>query len=389
MTGSTVNPFTPVIAGVGTSNFGKQPLTAEELVQAAVTEALDSAGITAQDVDAVYVGTVFSYPGTAHRVLRAAGISATPLFTMENACASGTLAVHMAARAVTHGEFRCVLALGVEKMTGSIKGAIPTDPGDPEALAGMQLPSIYAMSANRYLREYGVTPEQLAQVSVKNHAHALNNPRAQYRGTYTVAEILDSRPISDPLTLLQCSPISDGAGAVIVRHPDDVDAGQGVSVRATSFASGAVWPAVAPPEKDRVWNWELIHRTAARAYATAGWTPADVDVCELHDAFTIGELITVEALGFCDEGEGAAFTADGQSTHGGVVPVNPSGGLLSRGHPLGATGTAQVAEVFWQLTGRAGGRQVPGATRGLVETMGGSASALSGNGCVVLALETH
>lgn len=382
----------PLITGVGTSKFGKQSLSAEELVRAAVTEALDSASLTVSDLDAVYVGTVFSYPGTAHRVLRAVGIAGIPVFTVENACASGTLAVHMAARSVEQGEFRTVLALGVEKMTGSIKGAIPTDPGDPEAMAGMQLPSIYAMSANRYIDQYGVTPEQLAQVSVKNHIHALDNSRAQYQGQYTVDDILGSRPISDPLTLLQCSPISDGAGAIVVQHPDTVSSGApgvsgAVAIRATSFASGALWPAPAP-EPDQVWNWELIHRTAAETYGRAGWTPADVHVCEVHDAFTIGEIITVEALGFCAEGEGADFTWAGETTYGGSIPVNPSGGLLSRGHPLGATGTAQVAEIFWQLTGNAEERQVQGASRGLVETMGGSASGLSGNGCVVLTLET-
>ncbi len=378
-------PTDVVVAGVGTSDFGKQDLDALALVSRAVEEALADAGVTRADLDAIYVGTVFSYPGTAHRALRAAGIAGIPIYTVENACASGTLAVHLASEAVRLGVHRCVLAVGFEKMTGTIKGAIPTDPGDPEALAGMQLPSIYAMSATRYMDRYGLTREQLAHVSVKNHAHAMGNPRAQYRGEYTVEDVLSSRAISDPLTILQCCAISDGAAAAVVRPAADHRGSPAVRVVATGFASGAPWPG---PDPDTVWNYELIQRTAADTLGRAGWVAAEVDVAEVHDAFTIGEIVTVEALGFCAPGEGGSFTAAGETTLGGSIPVNPSGGLLSRGHPLGATGVAQVAEITWQLTGRAGDRQVAGASRGLVETMGGSASALSGNGCVVLALET-
>ncbi|WP_120003741.1 thiolase family protein [Nesterenkonia muleiensis] len=376
----------PIMLGAGSSDFGKQSLNAEQLVTSAVAEALEAANLTAWQVDAIYLGTVFPYAGTAHRAMRAAGFAATPLFTVENACASGTLAFHLGSQAVRLGEYSTVLIVGFEKMSSFIKGAIPTDPGDLEALQSMQLPSMYALTATRYMHQYGVTPEQLAQVSVKNHAHALHNPRAQYRGQYTVEEVLSSRPISDPLTLLQCSPISDGAAAAVLRAREmvDDDAG-GVRVLASHFESGALWP---DPDHDQVWNWELIHRTTAQAMAAAGLRHGDIDLCEVHDAFTIGELVTIEAMGFCPEGQGAAFTEDGQTTYGGSIPVNPSGGLLSRGHPLGATGVAQVAEMYWQLTGIAGPRQVPDASRGLVETMGGSASGLSGNGCVVAAFET-
>lgn len=376
----------PILTGVGTSNFGKQPFTAEELVTQAVQEAFLSSGVTARDIDAIYVGTVFPYPGTAHRALRAAGLAGIPLITVENACASGTLAVHMASQSVRFGEHQTVLAVGFEKMSDWIKGAIPTDPGDREATQGMQLPSMYAMSATRYMEKYGVTPEQLAYISVKNHANAMQNDRAQYRGNYTIEEILNSRPISDPLTLLQCSPISDGAGAAVIRNQTLADPGaKGVKVLASSFQSGAIWP---NPDSDKVWNWELIDRTTRQTLKQAGLANDDIDVCEVHDAFTIGEIVTVEAMGFCNEGEGAAFAEEGHTSMGGKIPVNPSGGLLSRGHPLGATGLAQVAEIYWQLTGSAAGRQVSSAQRGLVETMGGSASGLSGNGCVVTAFET-
>ncbi len=380
-----MNETAPMITGVGTSYFGKQKLTAEELTAAAVTEALDAARLVPSDVEAVYVGTVFSYAGTAHRCLRAAGLAGIPIITVENACASGTLALHLAGQAVRGGEHRTVLVLGLEKMSDWIKGPIPTDPGDIDARSGMILPAIYAMTANRYMDRYGVTAAELAGISVKNHRNAMENPRAQYRGDYTIQDVLASKPISDPLTILQCSAIADGAGAAIIQSPKvSTPEQRRVRILSSVLESGDVWPAA----DDRVWNMELIERAANRVYEATGLTPADADVCEVHDAFTIGEIVTIEAMGLCKEGEGARFSAEGNTSRGGSIPVNPSGGLLSRGHPLGATGLAQTAELYWQLTGQAAGRQVPGARVALLETMGGSVSGLSGNGCVVAALES-
>jgi acetyl-CoA acetyltransferase len=370
------------IAGVGTSHFGKQPAGVEELVASAVDEALESSGLAAHEIDAVYIGNVFGYPGTGHRALRASGIHGIPITRVENACASGTLAFHLASESARRGEHRTVLALGFEKMSDWIKGPIPTDPLDPEAAAGMVLPAMYAMSARRYMHQYGATADQLAQVSVKNHLNAMENPRAQYRGDYTVHDILASRPIADPLTLLQCSPISDGAAAAIVRSGVAGNSRR-VRIRSSAFASGRVWP----QDRTEVWNQELIRRTTQTAFADAGIAPGDVDVLELHDAFTIGELVTLEAMGFFADGEAAGATTDGVTARGGALPVNPSGGLLSRGHPLGATGLAQVAELFWQLTDQAAQRQTPDATIAALETMGGSVGGLSGNGCVVAVLE--
>lgn len=376
----------PVITGVGTSNFGKQTLSAEELVVLAVDEALAAAGVAAADLDAVYIGNVFAYGGTAHRTMRAAGIAGVPIITVENACASGTLAVHLGAEAIRQGTHRTVLAVGFEKMTNWIKGPIPPDPYDIDALSGMILPGIYAMSASRYAHLYGVTPEDLAFISVKNHLNAMHNPRAQYRGEYTIEQILESKPIADPLTILQCSPISDGAGAAVIRAEELTDpAERRVAILSSVLESGEFWPS---PVDDRVWNAELIERTTQRALREGGVSVDEVDVVELHDAFTIGEIVTIESMGLCGVGEGAAFSRDGHTSRGGRVPVNPSGGLLSRGHPLGATGLAQLAELYWQLTGQAAERQVPGARTALLETMGGSVSGLSGNGCVVAALRT-
>jgi acetyl-CoA acetyltransferase len=370
------------IHGVGTSRFAKQPeRSAADLVAEAVREALaDAGGTDAPPLEAAFVGTCFGEPGIAPRSLHRLGIVDLPIVTVENACASGTTAFHLAAEAVASGRYERVLALGVETMTGNFDGAIVPEATDAEGASGMALPSLYAMSASRYLAAGWVTPEQLAQVSVKNHAHALGNPRAQYGGALTVEEVLASRPIADPLTLLQCCPISDAAAAVVVGA-----AGGGpreVPIRACELSSGGLWDY----RTEHAWGFELIGAVARRAYEAAGIDPAEVDVFEVHDAFTIGEIVTTEALGLAAEGGGGELVASGRTALGGAQPVNPSGGLLSRGHPLGATGTAQLAEIVWQLRGEAGERQVPGARVGLVETMGGGASGVDGNAAVVAVL---
>ncbi|PBC51513.1 thiolase family protein [Rhodococcus sp. ACPA1] len=372
-----------VIAGAGTSHFGKQDASLERLAWDAVTEALESSATAPDEIDAVVVGTVFSHPGVAHRVLRAAGIAGVPIITVENACASGTLAAHSAFEYVHRGQYATVLALGIEKMSDSISGAIPSDPGDLDGASGLALPAMYAMTAQRYMHEHGVTVEQLAAVSVKNHEHAIANPRAQYSRSYSIDQVLESRMIADPLTILQCSPISDGAAAAVVRRSRSSDGDNVIRVLASTLESGSPWPA---PD-GHVWNFELIQRAADRVYAAAGLTAQQVDVFEIHDAFTIGEIVTIEALGISPAGKGAHAAVDGTTWRAGVSTVNPSGGLLSRGHPLGATGMAQVAEIYWQLTGQAGRRQISGARTGVVETMGGNVTGLNGNGCVVIALQ--
>ncbi|MFC7657169.1 thiolase family protein [Pseudonocardia benzenivorans] len=322
-------------------------------------------------------------PGrVAQRTLRALGITGVPVVTVENACASGTTAFAEGYEAVRTGRYGRVLALGLEQMSTTFSGAITPEPTDPEQRSGLALPALYAMSAARYLHIGAVTPQQLAAVSVKNHAHALHNPRAQYSGRYTVAEVLGSKMIADPLTLLQCCPTSDGAAAAVLA-PATGGARQ-VTVRGVALRSGEPWNQDSP----HVWGFDIVRDTAADALAAAGLdTVDDVDVVEVHDAFTIGEIVTTEALGLVGEGEGGKAAEEGVTAVGGRHPVNPSGGLLSRGHPLGATGLAQVAEIVWQLRGEAGGRQVESARIGLVETMGGGVSVLDGNACVVAVLE--
>jgi acetyl-CoA C-acetyltransferase len=262
-------------------------------------------------------------------------------------------------------------------MTSLFAGPISPAPTDADGRQGFAMPSVYGMSATRYAYEYGVTAEQMALVSVKNHEHGLANPRAQHRRAVTVDEVLASRPIADPLTLLQCCSIADAAAAAVI-GPARANA-RDVAIRSSVLRSGQLWD----HRSSKVWGWDIVHDTAHAAYETAGIGPADVDVFEMHDAFTIGEIVTSEALGLCELGGGGRLVESRHTWLGGRQPVNPSGGLLSRGHPLGATGLAQIAEIVWQLRGDAGGRQVAGARIGVVETMGGGTAGIDGNGCVV------
>ena len=267
-------------------------------------------------------------------------------------------------------------------MTNEFEGPIVPENTDAEGRAGLALPALYAMAASRYLAVHDVTHRDLASVAVKNHTNGSLNMRSQGRPVPTVDDVLASRMIAGPLTLLQCCPLSDGAATVVV-GPPDVDGDHVVGVRASVMRSGGPWD----QRSDDAWGFKVIRDTAAEVYEAAGLGPGDFDVIECHDAFTIGEIVTTEALGLRPRGEGAALIRDGATSLGGAMPVNSSGGLLSRGHPLGATGLAQIAEIVWQLTGRAGDRQVDSARRKLVETMGGGVSGIDGNACVIVALE--
>jgi acetyl-CoA acetyltransferase len=368
------------VRGVGSSAYGWFPRQRIEAMAAeAVLEALRDAQVAPDELDAIMVGSVFGPPGVGARVQRGLGLRGIPTLTIENACASGTSAFHEAVEAVRFGRYRCVLVLGVEQMSTLFDGPIVPEGTDPEGAAGLALPALYALAAQRYAHEFGVSAEQLAAVAVKNKTHGVDNPRAQLRRAPTVSEVLASRMIAEPLTLLQCCPTGDGAAAVVVGRPRG---GRDVVVESSVLVSGELWD----HRSVEVWGYAAIARAAERAYADAGRSPRDMDVLEVHDAFTIGEITAVEALGLARHGEGAALAPAGHTARGGPQPVNPSGGLLSRGHPLGATGPAQLHEIVTQLRGEAGPRQAPGARVGLVETMGGGAAGVDANSCVVAIL---
>jgi acetyl-CoA acetyltransferase len=365
--------------GVGTSRFARQPeRLPAELAWEAVSEALEDAGV--DEVDAAYVGTVFGAPGVAQRALSGLGLTEIPIVTVENACASGTTAYHEAHAAILVGRYERVLALGVEHLTSRFEGPIAPETTDPEQATGLLLPALYALSASRYMADHGATPADLARVAVKNSAHGARNPRAQRQRAVTEDEVLRSRMIAEPLTLFQCAGLSDAAAAAVLGPPRGNH--RDIRVRASVLRSGEPWDQAS----EHVWGYDIVRATGATALEEAGMAPDDLDLLEVHDAFTIGELVTLEALGLAEAGEAPARVAAGDLSIGGRQPVNPSGGLLSRGHPLGATGLAQVAEVTWQLRGDAGERQVDGARVGLVETMGGGAAGIDGNGCVVTVL---
>jgi acetyl-CoA acetyltransferase len=368
------------VYGVGSSFFGKQPdVSVERLVWQAVQEALAEACV--DHLDAVYVGTVFGAPGVAQRCLHSLGIAGIPIVTVENACASGATAFHEARYAVESGRYGSVLALGLEQMSLRFQGAIDPEPTDVEGRAGMIMPALYGLAAQRYINCYGLTPQSLASVAVKNHRHALLNNRAQHKGDYTIDEVLASRMISDPLTRLQCCSISDGAAAAVLgperRHSRDV------LIRGSALRSGKLWD----HRSTHVWGFEVVVDTARDAFEEAGLGPSEVDVLEVHDSFTIGEIVSIEGIGLAPEGDGGRLVESGQLSLGGRQPVNPSGGLLARGHPLGATGLAQLHEIVTQLRGEASSRQVEGARIGLIETSGGGVAGIDANGCVVTILE--
>ena len=371
-----------MVAGVGMTEFGRFPgRTPASMVQEAARAALVDAGVGPKAVDAAFCGTVFSGPGAGQRALKDLGLVGLPIVNVENACASSSTAVFEGLAWVRAGLAEVVLCVGVESLSGHPGGLGPDD-ADLFGSMGVVWPAIYGLKARRHMTDHGTTAEQLALVAVKNRRHAALNPKAQFKTPITVGDVLASRPICDPLTLLQCCPPSDGASAIVLMSEERarrLDTGGRPTVRLAGSAmrSGAF--------ADQTEMGENVTTLTARlAYERAGIAPGDVDICEIHDAFTVGEILHYEALGFCELGEGGRYVEAGKATMGGGgVVVNPGGGLLSRGHPLGATGGAQLAELTWQLRGEAGERQVDRARVALAHTMGGTVYELESNVCAV------
>lgn len=345
---------------------------------------LRDAGIAPSDVDAMFCGHTFGGMLTGQRVAKAVGIGGVPVINVDNACSGGATAVHQAVRSIRSGEHELVLVLGIDKLTQFGGGTLPLVEEDWEVQQGMVMPALYAMRARRFLADRGATLEDLAAVSVKARDHGSRNPYAQYREPVTVEQVLASRPIAGPLTLLQCCPTGDGAAALLLASPERARAlaRPTVHIRASVLHSGS------PVEGFRdMLRPEITYHSAADAYEEAGISSSDLDVVELHDAFTIAELIYYEALGLCGEGDALPFSRRGAATYGGDVVVNPSGGLLAKGHPVGASGAAQMVELYWQLTGVAGARQVDGARWGLAHVTGGGVAQLDHGACAVHILE--
>ncbi len=366
----------------------------KDLSREAVTAALDAAGMDKRALEVAVVGNAAAGLVTgqecvrAQVILREMGIDRIPMVNTENACASSSTAFQVAWLYVASGMYDVAIALGVEKMyvperartMAAFTAAVDVEQAQ-ELLARLKPPSekqdgeggagksrsvfmdIYAAAARAHMQKYGTTKEQFARVAVKNHFNGSLNPHAQYQERYTLEEILASPVIAEPLTRLMCSPIGDGAAAAVLVSAEKArqHTTKPVWVRGSALVSGS--------DDRSVGN--VNARAAQRAFEMAGMTPRDVNVMEVHDASAPAELILYEDLGLCPEGEGGRLIDEGVTDLGGRLPVNTSGGLLAKGHPVGATGVAQIYEIWLQLRGAAGERQVAGAKVGMTENGGG------------------
>lgn len=359
------------IAGAAMTSFGKHTgVLAPDLAQRAILNAVKDAEISLGDVQAIYCANVFGGMILGQVIVRDLGLKGIPVYNVENACASGATAVHLARHAISAGQYDTVLVFGIEQLTQLGGGTIPLQLNDQMtslyAQAGMVLPAVYAMRATRYLHERDATRTDLAAIAVKNRYNGSLNEYAQQRTETTVEEVLASRVVADPLTLLQCCPSQvDGAAAVVLTTKDRTGR------RPVKILASVVQSGIREEHNDDILDAEITARAATLAYEQAGVSPDDVNVVELHDAFTIAELLYYEALGLAKKGEGVQLLRSGATRIDGKVAVNPSGGLLAKGHPLGATGVAQMVEVTWQLQGRAGRRQVDSPLLGLTQCTGG------------------
>jgi acetyl-CoA acyltransferase len=384
------------VAGVGMTAFGVRPeASVKDLTRDAVTEALSDAGAELGDVEAAYFGNTCQgvlegqVVVAGQMALRSMGFERIPVVNVENACATGATALHQAVLHVRSGAGDVVLAVGAEKLNiGDEQKSLSVFDGgvDVNDLAGVrsvltelggEIPDsgrphsmfmdIYAALARAHMDAFGTTQRQLALIAEKNHAHAVHNPLAHFRKEMSATEILAARPVAGPLTVPMCAPLTDGAAAVVVCNSAGLrrlGARRPVRVLATVVRTGTVRPLSA-------WDRSVSRLAAQDAYEQAGVGPDDVSVAEVHDASAFGELLQTELLGFCEIGSGGKLAESGATRLGGLLPVNPSGGLESKGHPMGASGLAQIYELAHQLRGNCGVRQVPDARIALAENGGG------------------
>ncbi|WP_278261977.1 lipid-transfer protein [Nocardia sp. AG03] len=375
------------VVGVGMTKFekpGELEWDYPDMAREAGTKALADAGIDYDQVEQAYVGYVYGESTSGQRAVYELGLTGIPVVNVNNNCSTGSTALYLAAQAIRGGLAECTLALGFEKMQKGSLGSTFDDREQPMmrhllALAELQefamppAPYMFGAAGKEHMERYGTTAEQFAKIGVKNHKHSVNNPYAQFQKEYSLEEVLAAKPIYGPLTKLQCSPTSDGSGAVILASEAFVDR-HDLADRAVEMVGQAMVTDLSStftdPTAINLVGADMSRTAALKVYEQAGIGPEDVDVIELHDCFSTNELLTYEALGLCAPGEGGRLVDDNATTYGGRWVVNPSGGLISKGHPLGATGLAQCSELTWQLRGTADARQVEGARIALQHNIG-------------------
>ena len=366
------------ILGAATTKFGELwDVSPRELAKEAMIRALNQSGLKSSQIDALFVGNMLS--GILGNQANLGSLAAeelgvqVPAFRIEGACASGGLALHNAINSILAKQYKTVLVLGIEKMTDQsqdeITNALMAAGSDEERLAGATFPGMYALIAQAYMQKYKVSEEDIAAISVKNHYHGMLNSKAQFQFSITIEQVMKSSKIADPLKLLDCSPISDGAAAVVITGDDSIRSGKPVYIAASEVSTDTL----SLHDRKSFTSLSSVVNASSKAYRKTGLKPLDIDVAEIHDCFSISEAIAVEDLGFSKKGEGARDIAQGKRTlFKGDIICNPSGGLKACGHPVGATGIKQIVEIVEQLRGESGKRQVKNAKVGLTHNVGGT-----------------
>lgn len=373
------------VVGAGQSDFGAFPDESyRSLFATAFEHALDGTAVEPNDVDEAVVGTLgvggrqLGLPGPA--VTEHVGLHGVPTTRVENACAASGYAVRQGVQAIRSGMADLVLAGGVEVMTDVSSDAVRYWLGvsgetEWERLSGTTFAGVYAQMASAHMREYGTTVDQLSHVAVKNHANGAKNPHAQLQFECSLDDAMNAPAVADPLNLYDCCPTSDGASAVLVASREAAEALTDTPIRVAG--AGQASGKVGLFQRPTLTGIPATEKAAEQAYGEADVGPEDIDFAEVHDCFSIAELVAYEDLGFCEKGEAGPYIESGATEPDGERPVNLSGGLKSKGHPIGATGGGQIVEVFKQLRGEAGDRQVSGLSRGLTHNVGGSGGAVA------------
>ena len=376
------------VAGVGMTKFekpGRREWDYPDMVKESATKALEDAGVDYDEIEHVCAGWVYGDSTAGQRAVYELGLTGVPIVNVNNNCSTGSSSLYLARALVAGGIADCVLAVGFEKMErGSLKMHFPdrVNPMDKHIDAMYELipeeqgpfaAQLFGNAGREHMQLYGTTAEQIAKIAVKNHKHSTNNPYAQFQDEYTLDEVLASPLVHEPLTRLQCSPTSDGSAAAVVVSERFLDR-KGLGDRAVEIVAQSMVTDLESTFADRsarsIVGSKMTAKAAGDVYEAAGVGPEDIQVIELHDCFATNELISYEALGLCEEGEAGRLIDEGQVSYGGKWVVNPSGGLISKGHPLGATGLAQCSELTWQLRDEAGNRQVDDVDLALQHNIG-------------------